>query len=211
MGGVSAERAPDHAASRELPSLHLEEGSLRLRPWTPGDLPSLRAAGADPLVTRFRYSIPRSAPEARRWLERTASDRREGQRLELAVLEHGSAEPLGSVSLKEFAHGRALVGYWLLPEARGRGLATRAVRLLANWALRELGLARLWMHVEPENLASERVAARCGFTYEGRLRSHWESHDGRRQDTLIYGLLAHEAPGSVGSPMASVRRVGRGG
>jgi RimJ/RimL family protein N-acetyltransferase len=56
----------------------------------------------------------------------------------------------------------------------------------------ELALARLWLQIEPENVASQRVAERCGFVREGRLRSHFEGRYGGRVDVLIYGLLPGE-------------------
>lgn len=83
---------------------------------------------------------------------------------------------------------RGSVGYWLLPEARGKGLATRAVRLISRWALRDLGLARLGLSTEPANDASQRVAERSGFKREGILRSFSEI-DGRRIDCIIFSLL----------------------
>jgi RimJ/RimL family protein N-acetyltransferase len=55
-----------------------------------------------------------------------------------------------------------------------------------------LGLARLWLQVELENVASQHVAERCGFVREGRLRSHFQGRDGGRVDVLIYGLLPAE-------------------
>ena len=57
---------------------------------------------------------------------------------------------------------------------------------------RHLELARLWLQIEPENVASQRVAERCGFVREGRLRSHFEGRDGEHVDVLIYGLLPGE-------------------
>jgi RimJ/RimL family protein N-acetyltransferase len=83
---------------------------------------------------------------------------------------------------------RAAVGYWLAPHARGRGIATRAVRLLARWALDDLGLARLQITCGPDNLASQRVAERAGFTREGVLRSHYP-FKGSRRDTVVFSLL----------------------
>jgi len=83
---------------------------------------------------------------------------------------------------------RCEIGYWLAPWARGRGAATRAVALLAPWALRELGLARVALHTTPDNEPSQRVAERAGFTREGVLRSY-EERDGRRLDVLLFSLL----------------------
>jgi RimJ/RimL family protein N-acetyltransferase len=84
--------------------------------------------------------------------------------------------------------GLAEVGYWLCREARGRGAATTAVRLVAGWAFRELGVGRLNLQTAPENLASQRVAERAGFTREGVLRAWLPTADGRR-DSVMFSLL----------------------
>jgi len=105
--------------------------------------------------------------------------------LELAVTEHST--PVGSVTLAEIAHGNAMVRYWLLPEARGRGVATRAVRLLAGWAFSTLGLGRLAAFIEFENRASAAVLERCGFVEEGRLRRHLTSRDGNASTACSSG------------------------
>jgi len=59
--------------------------------------------------------------------------------------------------------GAVGIGYWIAPRARRRGLATRAVRLAAAWALQEGGAARVEALVEPENTASKRVVEAAGF------------------------------------------------
>jgi RimJ/RimL family protein N-acetyltransferase len=83
---------------------------------------------------------------------------------------------------------RATVGYWLLPEVRGRGLATRAVRLISQWALINLEVARLGLLTEEANVRSQRVAELAGFHREGVLRS-WTEINGRRVDYVSYSLL----------------------
>jgi RimJ/RimL family protein N-acetyltransferase len=55
------------------------------------------------------------------------------------------------------------VGYWLLPEARGHGLATRAVRLVVTWAFDALSVAEVGLRAAPANAASRGVAERAGF------------------------------------------------
>jgi RimJ/RimL family protein N-acetyltransferase len=161
-----------------------------LRPWEYRDADVVLAAGLDRLISRYRYSLPRSADRARTWITATKAERRAGTRLELAVTEGGT--PLGSVALAEIAHGNAMVRYWLLPDGRGRGLASRAVRLLAGWAFSNLSLGRLAAFIEPMNQASVAVLERCGFIEEGRLRQHMTTHDGTRVDTLLYGLLPED-------------------
>ena len=147
-------------------------------------------AGLDPLVSHYRYSLPRSGDDARQWLEQVAGDRQNGVRLELAITHHSGV--IGSVSLTEFEHGNAMVRYWLLPEGRGLGAASWAVARLSQWAFSEIGIGRLAAFVELDNRRSSKVLERCGFLLEGRLRRHMVGHDGVRVDTLLYGLLPED-------------------
>jgi RimJ/RimL family protein N-acetyltransferase len=55
------------------------------------------------------------------------------------------------------------VGYWMAPEARGRGLATAATRAVTAWVFATYGPSRIALHAEPVNVASCRVAEKCGF------------------------------------------------
>ncbi|MEU4838724.1 GNAT family N-acetyltransferase [Nocardia testacea] len=64
-------------------------------------------------------------------------------------------------------------------------------RLLAGWAFDALAVARLELTCGPDNLASQRVALRCGFVREGLLRSHIP-YQGARRDTVVFGLLPGE-------------------
>jgi RimJ/RimL family protein N-acetyltransferase len=77
------------------------------------------------------------------------------------------------------------------PQARGRGVASSAVRLLAMWGFTTLGLARIELTCGPDNKASQRVAARCGFVCEGVMRSHMAFKGGRR-NTVLFSLLPGE-------------------
>ena len=83
---------------------------------------------------------------------------------------------------------RGSVGYWLLPEARGKGFATRSVQLVSRWALADLGMARLSVSIEPSNDRSLGVAKRSGFVREGILRSY-EDIGGRPVDCVVLSLV----------------------
>ena len=180
-----------------LPYPVLADELVTLRPWTSEDIPSLLAAGSDPLVTRFRYSLPVDVDQARDWLDSNEQGREQGIGIELAIADPLADTPMGSISLWEIKrrHRTAMISYWLGAEGRGRGLASAAVRLVAGWAFGELSLARVGVLIEPDNDASHRLAERCGFVREGRLRSYGEARDGRRVDTVVYGLLPGELRG----------------
>jgi RimJ/RimL family protein N-acetyltransferase len=114
--------------------------------------------------------------------------------LHFALTEPGDQAVLlgaGSLEHVRLDQGCAALGYWLAAGARGRGVATHAVRLLAQWAFTELGLARLELTCGPDNAASQRVAERCGFVREGLLRSY-VPFKGERRDSVIYSLLPGE-------------------
>ena len=155
---------------------------------------SIVAACQDPAISRWSPAIPYpySESDALGWLEQQEPARLAGESLDLAVVHATSDEVLGAMGLGSvnIAQGTASIGYWLAPEARGHGYITRAVRLLVRWGFDRLGLARIELTTDPENIASQRVAERCGFRQEGRLRSHMlVRHSGQRRDSIVYGLL----------------------
>jgi ribosomal-protein-alanine N-acetyltransferase len=178
-----------------LPDPPLADGWIRLRPWQLTDLPALLAGARDPLVHRYRYSLPDGEPAARAWLAAVDDDRGTGTRLELAITaSDNDRRALGSVSLWGFhrRNASAMVSYWLTEPGRGRGLAGAAVTLLSAWGFAQLGLARLGAYVELDNLASRRLLERCDFRQEGTLRHYAARRDGSRADCAIYGLLGTE-------------------
>jgi RimJ/RimL family protein N-acetyltransferase len=182
-------------AELPLPDPPLRSDSLALRAWSTADMPAVVAACQDPAIARFAAAVPSpcSEADARVWLATQEPARRAGLRLELAIVNLESDDLLGSIALSsvEREHGRAMVSFWVAPEARGQGVAAVALRLLAGWAFGSLRLTRVELFIEPDNAASQRVAEGCGFVREGLLRSRWVSK-GRRRDSVVYGLLAGE-------------------
>jgi RimJ/RimL family protein N-acetyltransferase len=77
------------------------------------------------------------------------------------------------------------------PAARGRGVASAAVRVLSAWAFSELKLERLQLSIRPDNVVSRRVAEKVGYAYEGTLRSA-KLIRGKRVDVAVYSLLPNE-------------------
>jgi RimJ/RimL family protein N-acetyltransferase len=173
------------------PDPPLGEGEIGLRPWQEEDLGVIAALCRDPDVARFtRVPDPYSASDARAWLDGLPARFAEGEAVRLAIVA-GGGEPVGSIGLRIDPLDRdiAEAGYMVGPAARGRGVATTALRLLSRWGLRELGVARVQLSTHLENGASQRVAERAGFRREGVLRS-WEELRGRRVDLVMYSLVA---------------------
>jgi RimJ/RimL family protein N-acetyltransferase len=190
----------DHLDMAELwfPVPPLAGDVVLLRPWSEADVPGIVLAFSDPEMQRFSWRTTQyTETDARHWSAEQEEARLRGEGLDFALVELRDQDVmLGGVSLQEVRldRGCAAVGYWLAAEARGRGLATEAVRLLARWAFAELGLARLELTCGPDNEASQHVAERCGFSREGLLRSH-VPFKGARRDSVIYSLLPGELRG----------------
>ncbi|MGH3041418.1 MAG: GNAT family N-acetyltransferase [Gaiellaceae bacterium] len=164
--------------------MRLVDGDVALRPLVETDAAALAVAARDPLVPYYT-SVPESYTEkdAREFIGRGDNN--------FAIVDTETDELLGVISFLIMDHARGHFGYWVGKEARGRGVATRALRLLTRWAAQEHHLARLQLIVEPENLASIRVAERAGFRREARLRSYVELR-GARRDVYMYALLAED-------------------
>jgi len=104
----------------------------------------------------------------------------------MAIADHETGGLVGAIELRLGEEGS--IGYWVAPRVRGRGVATRALILLARWAVTEGGVERLVLTTHPENIASQRVAEKAGFVREGVLRSDLRFREGRR-DSILYSLL----------------------
>jgi RimJ/RimL family protein N-acetyltransferase len=176
------------------PDPPLADDVVRLRPWSDADVDAAHAATQDPLIPRFtRIPEQQTKAQLRAFIADRDARRIAGEVLACVIADPRSDALLGSVALMRFDwdEHRAEIGYWLAPQARGRGVATRAVALLARWALRELGLARLAITTDVDNLPSQAVAERCGFTREGVLRA-FQERNGRRFDVVMYSLLPED-------------------
>ncbi|MEU0471485.1 GNAT family N-acetyltransferase [Streptomyces olivaceus] len=161
------------------PALPTGDGLL-LRPWRADDAPAVHAAFQDPAMHQWHARAADSEDEVRGWI---AEWQRawEGERgVQWAVADASDDRLLGRVALREVVLGDGLaeVAYWTTAAARGRGVAARATRALAHWALDGIGFQRLELLHAVANEASCRVAHKSGFAMEGTKRSALLHPDG---------------------------------
>jgi RimJ/RimL family protein N-acetyltransferase len=135
--------------------------------------------------------IPEPVPPgfARAWLRRYEEGRAEGTREAFAIVgEDGGFLGLAVAPEIDRETRTAELGYLVAPAARGRGIATEALRRLTAWAFSELGMRRLQLLIGVDNVASKKVAERCGYVYEGVLRSLYFKQE-RYEDTELWSRL----------------------
>ena len=181
--------------SGKRPQEALSDGVVTLRPWTEADAPEIASAlDGDPEISRWLDLIPQpyTIEDALAYVRGETGNERESR---FALTEAASGRVVGSIGATWNEAGDvAEVGYWLRADARGRGAATGAVRLLVRWVLAE-GAARVQLRADIENTASRRVAEKAGFHLEGVLRSaSWSPRLERRLDWAMYSLLPGELP-----------------
>jgi RimJ/RimL family protein N-acetyltransferase len=145
-------------------------------------------------------------PEVQRWLNMPGDPRdadfdtllrtidlgfSSGDRFDYAVAASGDDTPFGAVVASRRARDNWELAYLAQEAGRGRGLMTRAVGLIAKW-LFEQDVGRIELRTHPDNVASQRLAARCGFQREGVERKSIWLH-GRRVDAVVWSLLPEDA------------------
>jgi RimJ/RimL family protein N-acetyltransferase len=174
------------------PEVGLSDGVVLLRPWRESDVPQMVDACRDPEIPLWTaVPDPYTEADARAWVRGDLmAGEPPGDRVSFAVAEpEDDARLLAAMSIQRIFRGRTgEIGYWTAPWARGRGVMTRAVRLLATWAFREFGLRRIELVIAVENEGSNRVAERAGFTREGLLRQYRENK-GIWRDHYMWSLL----------------------
>lgn len=154
--------------------------ALVLRPWCAEDVAALVEVYRDPELRHRTNSRMESEDDGLRWVRAQEQGWAAGDRFAFAVLETAlDAAPLrlvGNVVIKEVASGKpsAEVGYWTAAQARGRGVARRALNTLTAWsfdAFQADGLECLELLHQVDNLASCRVAERNGYQFDRILPS----------------------------------------
>ncbi len=162
------------------------ETDISLRPYRLDDATALHEAAIES-VWEVRPFMPWCRPnltldEGRSWIEAQVSAFAARKTFEFVILERGG-QFLGGCGINQIdeENHRANLGYWVRSSATGRGIATRAVRQLVQWAFDNTNLVRLEVIVSTENAASLRVAEKSGAFIEGvqkkRLLLHGMWHD----------------------------------
>jgi RimJ/RimL family protein N-acetyltransferase len=169
--------------------MELRDGDIQLRPWTLDDVPAIVAACNDAEIHHWIPAVPSPYTEedARAFVQGEVPGIGTQQ---FAITQEGQV--VGSIGIGVNNSRTGHIGYWCAREARGKGVTTRALRLLCTHAIENLRLERLELITDPDNRASQRVAEKVGFRREGVLRSHLTHPDGRRRDSVMFSLLPGE-------------------
>jgi [ribosomal protein S5]-alanine N-acetyltransferase len=192
-------------APLRVPELHY--GPILLRGFALSDLQLVRQAAEDPYIPSITSVPPTySDDNGRAFIEQQHKLALGGHGYPFVIAEESNPHHgLGALGLwlREIENGRASIGYWVVPSARGRHTAGLALRAAATYAFEVLAIPRLQLFIEPWNAASLRTAEYGGFVQEAFLHG-WERIGGTQHDAYCYALLQQDwnAQGSIGGHYA---------
>ena len=173
------------------------ESPFGIRTFEPADVDSLFQAVRESLKEVFVW-LPWFHPEYSRdecsaWVDSRSEAWKSGQQYSFAIYDRRDGGLVGGVELNQInrTHRIANVTYWVRTSWAGRGAATAATRLAAEFGFRELGLQRVEILAAVGNDASARVAEKAGATKEGLLRNRFLNH-GKPADAVLYSLVPED-------------------
>lgn len=177
----------------------IETERLVLRSPMPGDGPAMNEAILDTWET-----LHRSMPWARErpTVEQTEATARQLRAsfllrtdLTMFMFLQDRKTIIGSTGLHrmDWSVPRFEIGYWVRRTHEGHGYVSEAVTALARFAFSTLEAARVEIHCSHRNTRSQKVAERCGFVLEGRLRNHGREATGELRDMMVYALVSTDA------------------
>jgi RimJ/RimL family protein N-acetyltransferase len=173
----------------------LRYGPILLRGFALSDLPLIRQAAEDPYIPSITSVPPAHSDDSgRAFIERQHRLAFDGHGYPFVISDASNPhQGLGALGLwlREIENGRASIGYWVAPSARGRHAAGLALRAVVAYAFEVLAIPRLQLFIEPWNAASQRTAEYAGFAQEALLHG-WERIGGTQYDAYCYALLQQD-------------------
>ena len=166
----------------------MSDGVIVLRRSEERDVPLIAGASDDPETRKWLDDEPLTAERQRDLVSRARQRWQSGRAAPFVIADATTDVALGLVNVQFDDEEVAGVAVSVFPEARGRGVAPRALRVAARWATLELGLRRVYAEAAAENAASISAIEKAGFQREGLLRAHCKTH-GRRHDCVMFSVV----------------------
>jgi RimJ/RimL family protein N-acetyltransferase/DNA-binding CsgD family transcriptional regulator len=168
----------------------LSDGVVVLRPPRAEDADDITLGCQDPQAQLWTtVPVPYARSDAEEWLGAHATPEQWWQTPVWAVTTAPSDRWSGSIGLRPDGAGGAEIGYMIAPWARGRGMATRAIRLACTWGFSTLGLGVITWYAYVGNEVSRRAARNVGFRIPDVVLRRHLPHRGERRDAWVGDLL----------------------
>ncbi len=180
--------------TERLDSPILTNGVITLRPLVPADEADAHAAVVESQPNLARWfdwaSRAYSREDMRSFITASRQAWVHGNAYPFGIFENETGQVIGTVGINHLipANRAANLGYWVRSSRLRRGVASAAVRLMAEFAFRQVGLTRLEIACLPDNVASRGVAEKCGAKFEAIARNRIVFRN-KAWDAALYTLI----------------------
>lgn len=166
----------------------MESERIYLRPFVIEDAEDVFAVCKEFNVTKYLpLPYPYNLEMAKEWI--LSQEANKDKRLEFAVILKATNKLIGSIGIGiETVDRHGEIGYWISPDFWRKGFATEAVKLLIEYAFKELSFHKIYAKHYVENPASGKVMQKCGMSFIGTLKEH-SFKNGQFHDVNLYELL----------------------
>lgn len=177
------------AEVQKFDSCNLIFEQIVLRPLVEEDQEAIFAACNDAEMQRW-FPLPNSysMADAQTFIELSDHKRKEGSGLVSAIEYQEIFAGVIDIKKVDWRAKCCEISYWGSPWIRNKGVTSRALTLISQWVLQEMNFERIEVRIAPENLASQRVAEKAGYSREGIARNAGYINSGRL-DLIIYSLI----------------------
>ncbi len=167
---------------------------ISLRTLTLRDSKELADKINDKDIARWTSNIPHpySEKDALKYIKECQKKRQRGEAYQFCIISEDN-QLVGGIGIFSIdkKNKNAEIGYWIAKDYWGKGIATEAVSLMLDFGFSELNLHRVYARVLGENIGSQKVLEKSGFTFEGNARKS-EFKNNKWNDMLNYGILNKE-------------------
>lgn len=171
----------------------LKETYLRLRAPEPSDSRFIYDCENDTdewLSSSVNYT-PVSLTQIEEHIRCSINDPFSGKEMMLILEDHDQSKKLGILEITSLnpVHGTAEIGFYIIPEERGKGIGFILIDLALDYCINFLGLKSVIAHTTQKNRSSQIILEKNGFNNVGKLHAWMRTSDGKRDDVLIYQFI----------------------
>lgn len=175
----------------------VENNVVLLRPLVREDSPALLAAGSYPEIWTYMSTTIEDESDVHNFVENALFNKSLMKEYPFVIVDKLSGQIIGSTRFMDIdsKHQRLEIGTtWLTPSFWRTAVNTNCKYLLLTYCFEVLGLQRVQIKTDHDNIRSQKAIERIGATKEGVLRNHMIRKDGSTRHTVMYSITLQEWP-----------------
>ena len=163
---------------------------MELRRLKKEDLPTRVLWMNNPAVyNSMHFTLPITLEGTEMWFDNNIGN---DKRVDVVLLDDGKIVAFAGITNIDLSLSKGESYTFVCPDLQGKGIGTRARRMVLDFAFSELGLNKVFAYTNEDNIPSCKLSEKLGFKLEGRFRQEYINKDGELKDRLYYGLLKED-------------------